>query len=160
VVLHIAASDVQTWLESTKLPIASVDPNLETDVAAEVLGRLSSTYSKYVPTWTDSTNTPQVVKQVIAMYYAGWMYDRAFSEVETGEGNSSYGALLRRWASNLLQDIIRGAVSIVEIQPNVPAVAPISYPTDVSSTWEAWQANTDCNDKSLGPAKFGMDMRF
>jgi hypothetical protein len=160
VVAHIVTSDVQTWLESTKLSISTIEPNLEATVSAEVLGRLTETYSQFVPLWVDSTSTPQIVKQIIAMYYASWIFDRAYSEVVTNESQVSYGATLRGWATALMASVITGSVAIAEIEPNQPAVAPIFYPTDASSTWDAWRANTDCNDNSLGPAKFGMGKVF
>ncbi len=159
-VAHITTSDVQTWLETTKLTIASIEVNLEASVSSEVIGRLAETYIQFTPLWIDSTSTPQVVKQVIAMYYASWLFDRAYSEVVTNESQVSYGATLRLWATTLLADISRGAVAIAEIAPNQPAIAPKFYPTDTSSTWDAWNANTDLNDNSLGPAKFGMGQVF
>jgi hypothetical protein len=160
VTAHITTSDVQAWLESTKLSVTTIEAVLEADASTEVLGRLDSTYGMYVPLWIDSTSTPQIVRQVIAMYYASWIYDRSYSEVETNEASVSYGAVLRAWAMTLLNDIIRGAVSIVEIEPSSPATAPVFYPTDASSTEDAWRWNTDEDDNSLGPAKFGMGKVF
>lgn len=157
---HITTSQVQTWLESTKLTITSLDAGLEAQVSGEVLGRLTETYAQYVPLWVDSSTTPEVVQQVIAMMYAGWAYDRAYAEVVSQTPGPSYGVTLRTWAVALMNDIIRGGVSIAEIEPNQPAVAPVFYPTDVSSTWEAVRANSDCNDQSLGPAKFTIDKVF
>lgn len=156
---HINASDAQAWVESTKLPINTIDNNLEQQVAAEVLGNLTETYGEFVPSWTDATNTPQIVRQVIAMIYTSWVYDRAYSEVETAGPNTSYGAVLRTWAEALLQNIIRGSVSIAEITPNEPAVAPVFYPNDASDALDprfyAW-----CGDESVGPAKFTIDKVF
>lgn len=156
---HITTSDVQSWLETTKLSVSTIEPNLEAQVSAEVLGKLGQTFSANVPLWVDSTTTPQIVRQVIAMYYASWIYDRAFSEVETNEAVTSYGAVLRTWATSLLNSIITGSVEILDSPANA-ATGPIFYPTDTSSTWEAWRINTDCNDNSLGPAKFGMGKVF
>lgn len=155
---HFTATQVQTWLESTKLNVTSIEVGLEAQVAGEVLGRLTQTYAQYVPAWIDATTTPEVVQQVMSMQYAGWMYDRAYSEA--GETTATYGKTLRGWSTNLLNDILKGSVAIVEIAPNKPAVAPVFYPTDVSSTNEALWANTDCNDQSLGPAKFTVDKVF
>jgi hypothetical protein len=158
-VAHINASDAQAWVEATKLPISTIDTNLEQQVANEVLGNLTETYGEFVPTWTDATNTPLIVRQVIAMIYTSWVYDRAYSEVETSGQNSSYGATLRRWAETLLQNIIRGSVSIAEISPDEPAVAPVFYPNDASDAIPAW-ATSWCHDESVGPAKFTIDKVF
>lgn len=157
---HITTTQVQTWLESTKLTVASIDAGLEAQVANEVLGRLTQTYSQFVSNWVDATSTPVVVQQVMAMMYAGWFYDRAYSEVISDGRSASYGATLKNWALSLLTDIIRGSVSITEIEPNQPAVAPAFYPNDVSSTSLAVLVNTDCDDQSLGPAKFTVDKVF
>lgn len=156
---HITTTQVQTWLESTKLTVTSLDAGLEAQVSSEVLGRLTETYAAYVPLWVDATTTPAVVQQTIAMMYAGWLYDRAYSEVIPSNA-TSYGMTLRTWAMTLRNDIISGAVAIAEIEPNQPATAPVFYPTDTSSTEDAWRINTDCNNLSLGPAKFGMGKVF
>lgn len=157
---HITTSQVQTWLESTKLNVATLDAGLEAQVSSEILGRLTETYSAYTSSWVDATTTPVIVQKAMAMMYAGWIFDRTYAEVVSQESGNSYGKTLRSWANVLLSDIIRGAVSIAEIEPNQPAVAPTFYPTDTSSTWDAWRTNTDCNDLSLGPAKFGMGQVF
>jgi hypothetical protein len=157
---HITASQVQAWFETTKLTITSLDTNLEAEVSTEVLGYLTETYAEYVPAWIDASSTPAVVQKVIAMMYAGWAYDRAYSEVISETPGTSYGLTLRTWATALLTDIIRGAVAIAEIEPNQPAVAPVFYPNDASSTYDAVRTNCDPNDISLGPEKFGVSKVF
>ena len=157
---HITIAQVQSWFETTKLSVTSLDAGLEAQVSGEILGRLTETYAQFVPLWIDATTTPEVVQQVISMMYAGWVYDRQYSEVVSDQRAASYGLTLRTWATALLADIINGSVAIAEIAPNQPAVAPEFYPTDTSSTWDAWRMNTDCNDLSLGPAKFGMGQVF
>jgi hypothetical protein len=147
-------------LETTKLSISSIEPTLELDVSSEVLGRLGETFYAYVPLWIDNTTTPALVKQIMAMYYASWVYDRSFAEVETNESQVSYGATLRAWASKLLTDMISGGVTVAEILPGGPNSSIVFYPTDASSTTDALQANTDTDDNSLGPAVFGMSKVF
>jgi hypothetical protein len=160
VAAHITTSQVQVWLEPTKLAVTTLDTGLEQQVASEVLGRLTQTYTAYVPLWVDAATTPAIVQQVIAMIYAGWLFDRSYSEVVSQESGTSYGLTLRNWGYGLLNDIIRGSVSIAEIEPNQPAVAPVFYPTDQSSTEDAVRNNTDCNDISLGPNFFGTSKVF
>lgn len=157
---HMSVGEVQSWLESTKATLTAIDAPTEAQIAGEVLGRLALTFGDKVPSWIDQTNTPQIVRQIISMFYAGWFYDSRYAEVETGESNTSYGATLRRWALKLLQDVIDGLVVLVEVGPDATTGTPVFYPTDQSSTWDAWRANTDCNDLSLGPAKFGMGQVF
>lgn len=161
---HILVSDAQAWLESTKANLTSLDPALENTISNNVLGRLADTYSDPtfgVPTWTDNTNTPALVKQAIAMLYAGWYFDRQYSEVVAAEG-TSYGLVLRNYAETLIVGIINSSIELVEISPNMPATAPggAMYPNDVSSTTAALQANTDRDNTSLGPPMFGVQKVF
>lgn len=159
---HILVSDAQAWLEGTKINLSSLDPALENFVANDVLARVADTYSDPsfgVPTWTDYNSTPELVKQCIAMMYAGWYYDRQYSEMVAAEG-TSYGVVLRTYAETLIDGIISGSVELVEILPNMPETAPTFYPTDISSTTDALMTNTNHDDNSLGPAKFGMSKVF
>lgn len=130
------------------------------------MGKLAETYgdpSFGVPTWVDQNTTPELVKQVIAMTYAGWFYDRQYSEVLATQGNS-YGLILRQNADTILQGIISSSIQLVEILPNLPTTAPVFYPTDASSTTEAKITNAqgggDPDDLSLGPAYFGTNKTF
>jgi hypothetical protein len=159
---HIVVSDAQTWLENTKANLASLDLNLEAQISNNVLSRLASTYNDPtfgVPTWIDSSTTPQLVKQIIAMFYAGWFYDRQYSEMVAAEG-PSYGTVLRTYAESLIEGLNAGTIELVEIQPNEPDVAPVFYPTDVSSTKQAFWENKDPDNTSMGPAKFSMGHNF
>ena len=157
---HITATQVQAWLESTKLTVTTIDPSLETQVSTEILGKLAQTLSAYTPLWVDTSTTPEVVQQCIAMTYAGWIFDRAYSEVVSQSTTASYGAQLRAWAMTLLNDIITGGVFINEIAPNSAAAEPAYYPNDASSTSDALANNTDVDDNSLGPAMFGVSKVF
>jgi len=159
---HIVLADAQAWLENTKANLVTLDLNLESQVSGDVLGRLSDTYSSPtfgVPTWIDNTTTPVLVKQCIAMLYAGWFYDRQFSEMVAAEG-PSYGTVLRNYAETLIEGIISGSIILVEIEPNEPDVAPVFYPTDRSSTTQALLTNTDRDNTSLGPPLFGVQHVF
>lgn len=93
------------------------------------------------------------------MTYAGWFYDRQYSEVLAAEGNS-YGLILRQKADTIIQGIVSSSIQIVEVLPNLPTTAPVFYPTDVSSTIQARDNNTDPNDLSLGPAAFATGKTF
>jgi hypothetical protein len=159
---HILVSDAQAWLENTKISLTSLDPALENFVSNDILARIADTYDSPtfgVPTWVDNNTTPELVKQCIAMMYAGWYYDRQYSEMVAAEG-TSYGTVLRVYAETLIDGIISGSVELVEILPNMPETAPTYYPTDISSTSEALWTNTNRDDNSLGPAKFGMSKVF
>lgn len=93
------------------------------------------------------------------MIYAGWFYDRQYSEVLATQGNS-YGLVLRTSAETILAGIISSSIQLVELLPNLPTTAPVFYPTDNSSTTEAQMANKNPDDMSIGPAYFGTHKVF
>lgn len=159
---HIVLADAQTWLEGTKAHLTALDPNLETQISNDVLARCSTTFPDLVSTWVDNNTTPALVKMVIAMNYAGWFYDRQFSEMITSSP-TTWGMVLRANAETILDGIISGSVVLPEViaaGSSDPQTDPIFYPTDVSSTTQALEDNTDPDDNSLGPAAFGMQKVF
>jgi hypothetical protein len=150
-VAHIVESDVQAWLEESKLTIGTLDVTLEQQIATEVLGRLV-TAAYDVTGWTDPTNTPKLVKKIIAMFYAGWFYDKMYSE--TADTNQ-YAQRLKRAAETLLQGIIAGMTDIEEVPGLTQLGNPVFFPTDASSA-----LHYDEYDVGDGPAAFGMGARF
>ena len=156
---HVLLSDINAWLEPTKMRVTSIDVSLEQQCSDSVLSRLAQTYDNPnwgVPVWVDQNTTPRLVKSAIAMTYAGWAYDRQYSEMVAAEGNS-YGVMLRQEADILCAGIADSSILLIDLPPqDTPAVAPVFYPTDASSTTDAQMANTDPDDHSIGPAAFGM----
>lgn len=148
---HITEEDAQAWLEETKLEIGSLDAAMESQIASEVLGRIS-TAGYDVSGWTDSATTPALVKKVISMYYGGWFYDKVYSETDD---TNSYATRLKRAAATLLRGIVEGSIDLVEVEGPPAQGAPVFFPTDASS---ALRPNEyDIGD---GPAAFGMGARF
>lgn len=157
---HITVADAQVWLEGTKAHLTSLDTGLETQISTLVLGRLADTFAATVTsTWVDNNTTPEIVKQVIAMMYAGWYYDRQYSEMVAAEG-TSYGMVLREYAETLIEGLISGSIILVEVPPGQPETLPEFYPNDASSTSDALLNNTNPDDISLGPAIFGTQKVF
>lgn len=149
---HITLAEVQAWLERTKLTLTSLDDSMEAQVASKVLARVASAYPTQVSSWVDYLTTPTLLRSIMAMQYAGWFYDRQYSE---NPEDNSYADRLRAEAESLLVGIIDGTVDVPEV-PGLPEITnPEFYPTDASSaarpTWE---------DPSLGPAKFSMGKIF
>lgn len=148
---HITEDDAQAWLEESKLEVGTLDAVMESQIASEVLGRIS-TAAYDVTGWTDSTTTPILVKKVIAMLYAGWFYDKVYSE--TSDTND-YALRLKAWAETLIMGIIGGATDIGEV-PGVSSLGdPIFFPTDASSARSSNEFET-----GDGPASFSMGTRF
>jgi hypothetical protein len=161
--VHITVDDAQSFLEGTKARLSSLEPTLENEQSTYVLGRLAGTFDSTttgVPTWTNETNTPELVKLIIAMFYAGWYYDRQYSEVISEERTRSYGMMLRQQAETMLEGILTGAIELVEVPGGTTVTGPAFYPTDASSTTQAKLDNTDPDNKSLGPPMFSVGMNF
>jgi hypothetical protein len=149
---HITLKEAQAWLEQTKLSLPQLDTDLEAQIVASVFGRLVTVYPDNVPLWIDATSTPSIVRQVIAMYFAGWFYDRQYSE--TADSND-YANRLRRMADNLLDGLVEGSIDIIEVPGMPPASEPEFFPTDVSSAnWPTDQYPSD------GPPRFTMGQIF
>jgi hypothetical protein len=145
---NISVADAQAWAELTKLTLSALDADLEAQVSTQVLSRIAQAYD--VSGWTTTSNTPKLVKNIIAMTYVSWLYSRQYSEDETG--SNEYAIRLLAYAETLILGIISGANDLDETPEQVgPTTVPLFYPTDASS---ALEPSTD--DPSLGPAKFTM----
>jgi hypothetical protein len=147
---RINAADAQAWAEATKLPFASLDPGLIAQIEAQLIGKFSTAFD--TSTWVDTTNTPELVKSVIAMTYVSWYYNRTYSEDQ--ENLNDYAVWLLGQANALMMGIIDGSIILPGVV--VPSVGtPAFYPNDASSalcpTFE---------DPSLGDSSFSMGQRF
>ena len=152
---RILVEDAQAWVEGTKFtipdPLPSTDANLLGQIEAEVIGRVSSAYADEYPTWTDSTNTPALVKVAIAKMFVAWMYRKQYSE-DLGEEDAAYAAKLEMNAESIISGLTDGTI---DIPGGGTDIGPIFYPTDASSAMVPTH-----DDPSLGPAKFSMGMVF
>jgi hypothetical protein len=149
---NIIVEEAQVWCERTKLDLgSSLDGGLEGQVASTVLARLGSTYN--TSTWTTTLTTPPVVKTIIAMFYAAWMYNKRYSD--DNDDTNAYADKLMEMAEAMLVNLLDGTTEIPGVDPTVDSGAPAFYPTDASSaecpTWD---------DQSLGPAAFSMQTKF
>lgn len=149
---NIVVGEAQVWCERTKLDLGSqLDGELEVQIASHVVARIATVYD--TSSWTTSTSTPQIVKTIIAMSYAAWMYDRLYSD--DNDDTNAYADKLRATADAMLANILDGTTEIPGIDPTSDSGAPSFYPTDGSS---ALEPTTD--DPSLGPARFSMGTIF
>lgn len=148
---NVTESEVQAWLEESKLEVGTLDEEMESQISSEVLGRLASATYDTVG-WTDSASTPKLVKKIISMLYAGWFYDREYSE--TADTND-YALRLKAAAEMLMLGIIAGTTDIGEIPGTSTHNELVFFPTDASS------ANA-YNESEVGdgPAAFSMGTRF
>lgn len=145
---YISVPEAQAWLESTKLTIAELDTDLADSVTIEILARLAGSF--VTTSWTDITNTPNLVRKIIAMEYAAWYVNRAYSN---DEGLSVYAGRLLRMAQDLIDGLIGGAIILTDDTNPVDAANSTAqfYPTDASSLLVPTS-----DDMSLGGPVFTM----
>jgi hypothetical protein len=147
---RITVEEVRGWVEVSKLNVQDLDLNFLPQLETEILAKLGTVYD--TTTWIDPGTTPDLVRVIITKLYAGWIYDRAYSENQA-ESNP-YAAMLKENAGMLIAGLIDGTIEI----PGVPATSnpgPSFYPNDASSALEATY-----DDPSLGPARFSMGRVF
>lgn len=148
---RITVDDVRGWVESSKLNITALDLNFLPQIETEVLARLGTVYDTVG--WVDSTSTPSLVKVIITKMYAGWLYDKYYSENQAER--NEYAQMLKDNAELLMTGLLDGTIEI----PGTPATTnqgPSFYPNDISSA----RTPGEDGDWSLGPAKFSMGQIF
>ena len=153
---HILVSDVQQWLEPTKLTITTVEPSLEATAFEYVASSLSSRYDP--AGWLDTLTTPKLVKSVESMWYAGMLYKRQYSE-NTDE--SGYGTYLLTYVATLVTAISTGQADIVDISTiRAPWSYPVFWPDDDSTLIADPKVGGDPTDPLGAPRAFTMGQVF
>jgi len=147
---RVEKADVQAWVERTKLTVEALDDAMLSQLEAQVMGQLGGSFD--TSGWTSPTNTPVLVKSVIAIKYASWLYNRAYSEDQ--ESLNDYALWLLAQANDLLAGILSGSI-ILEGVPTSTTDGPSFYPNDASSA-----LCPTFDDPSLGGPKFSMGGRF
>lgn len=148
---RIVAQDAKGWAEPTKMVVAQLDEDLLSALETEILTRLNAVYN--TSAWTNDTNTPAIVKVVIAKMYVSWKYKQSFAE-DLDQGNR-YAYELEDNAKAILEGLLDGTIDIPGETPINESGQPAFYPTDASSA----MCPTDY-DSSLGPAHFSMGRVF
>lgn len=145
---HISIEEANAWADKVKLNFGNLDTELEASQSVQVLARVSQIYD--ISSWVDSITTPSLIRKIIAMMYTGWFFQRTYSE---DEDVSTYGMMLIAQAETLMQGIIDGSITLVDIPPGTDLLSssPVFYPNDASSALDPTTL-----DHSLGPEKFSM----
>lgn len=145
---YLTEPDVQTWLETTKLDIVTVEDGLDSAAYLRVASALSDRYD--ISSWLDAASTPELVRQVMAMYYAAWYYRRTYSE-DTDE-SPTYADWLEGLADTLLAGLADGSVDIPGLTPITEDEGePDFYPRDI---------NYDTHGNRVDDAVFQMSQVF
>jgi len=147
---RVELDDVKAWVEDSKLNPQALDNDLLNQLEEEIFGRIQAVYD--VSVWTDPSTTPLLIKVIIAKTYAGWLYDKFYSENQ-GVPNQ-YSQLVKANAEMLIMGILDGTIVVPGVTP-VNDPGPAFYPNDASSAQKPTH-----DDPSLGPAKFSMGRMF
>lgn len=130
---YVTVDEVQSWVEPTKLRFDHDDelPE-EANASTYVLARLATVFD--TSNWTDNTDTPQLVRKVIAMLVAAWRYNRIYSESDLEAGNP-YANKLEQMANDILTGLVNGSMVLTDETISGPGVEGTLafYPTDASS---------------------------
>lgn len=148
--VRITVEEVRGWVEVTKLNIQDLDLNFLPQLETEILARIGTVYD--TTTWVDPASTPGLIRVIITKLYAGWVYDRAYSENQAD--SNPYAAMLKENAGMLIQGLIDGTIELPGVTPTSNP-DPSFYPNDASSALEPTS-----DDPSLGPARFSMGRVF
>lgn len=109
----IMPQEINAYLPKDKWQVdtsgAFSETELEKNATSRTLGALSGVYP--VDDWR-AGEAPKLVRQVIAMHMAAWIYARQFSE-DTADVNSHASWLLRQ-AESVLSGILTGAITLEE----------------------------------------------
>ncbi len=135
---NVTLAEVQAWLEKTKLTIPQFDPQLEITASNVAIGTLADVYD--VVGWVDEGSTPELVRNVIAMFIAAWTYNRQYSE-EAPDG-SGYAQWLEAKAYALLAAIKAGEIDLAEIPGVAASSGSISFlPNDATGSAEVYDGS-------------------
>jgi hypothetical protein len=142
---RIDEDDARAWAEAIKLPVVTLDANLEDSTSTVALAKLAVAFD--TSTWISPVTTPEIVRSIIAMQYVSVLIQRAYA---TDEDVNDYALWLYGNAESLIMGLIAGSLSIdPEVPTQVDPSTPLYYPTDASSAQEP-----TADDPSLGGPVF------
>lgn len=145
---YITVADAQAWAESTKLTMSDLDTDLLASVSTVILAKVAGRFD--TTSWIDTTNTPSLIRKIIAMEYTAWYINRAYS---SDEGLSVYARRLMAMVLDLIAGLLDGGIILTDDTNPADALGGTAqfYPTDSSSL-----AVATVDDMSLGGPVFTM----
>jgi hypothetical protein len=147
----VSPAEVQQWLHISRIVVTGQEDGFaEQDETARALvyGALGARYD--TAQWTDSDHTPVLVRQVMSMLVAAWLYKKTFAE-STSTSSSNYGVRLQNDANSLLDQLLSREVLLIDAPDGseLTSGAIAFFPTDVQEF-----------DEMGNETKFGMGMIF
>ncbi len=124
--MYLTTQSVLAWSNGDKVTwAATVDANLDSQIASQVLAKAARAFD--ISGWYDSSTTPKLILSIIAMHYVGRKFQEMYGEDSL---NSDYGTALITDANNMLENLIRGDLILLDedLIPTVSsAVGSISF---------------------------------
>lgn len=138
--VHVDVTEVQQWIQDDRLQVTDVDPVLESSAFSRTVSVLALRYD--TSTWTDATNTPDLIRSVVSMLMAAYIINRSHAEV-TGDVDS-YGVHLESSALELLGALADGSILVEDdVVSEYSTGQAAVWPTDAATTIaeeEGWDA--------------------
>lgn len=128
----IDVSDVQPWLEESKLRLDHNDPLSEEPFISEKVRSRLAGCGLTVSTWVDRDSTPILIRGIIGMLVAAQRYNAVYSESEESAGNP-YANKLQERGMMLIDGICAGSVDLLDVDDDPASTGSGSvdfYPTD------------------------------
>lgn len=128
----IDVSDVQPWLEKSKLRLDHDDALEEEPFISEKLRSRLAGCGFDVAGWIDKDSTPVLVRGIIGMLVAAQRYNAVYSETDEESGNP-YANKLQERADMLVEGICAGSIDLLDVDddPASSGSGSVSfYPTD------------------------------
>jgi len=158
--IELVQADVQAYLHNTKYRLGKLEDELTSFSVNYITGKVRSKYD--ISGWTDATNTPPLILNLMNIWYAN-LYLRLKSSEE--DGFTKYADFLVGLVNDQCQAIVDGDVSLEGqlTDPNSAVGAePEFFPTNAATT--IWQEdhNADGSSGAVGAATqaFTMQMEF
>ena len=117
---------VNAWTDKDRLNLTALDSNLESQIASQVIAQASQAFD--TSTWVSEATTPTLIKSVMAMMYAGRIYQNR--NIDSVDDLTFYGSKLIQDANTLLENIISGLIVLKDASTGV--VVPMASPAQIS----------------------------
>lgn len=146
----ITDSEVQGWLDESKIQVASGDYDELEDVARTQVFAALAGLDVDTTTWITAEATPELIRKIVAMLTAAWLYARLYSE--DVEGTPRYTVWLESKALSLVASVIAGDIDIEGSSGTIDNT-PLFYPNDSSTLLE--YTNEPDSDYTTGAFQMG-----
>jgi hypothetical protein len=148
----VQLSEVQQWLEGTKLTLGALDADLTDTAQVQVLSALQAIFDTSL--WIGPTETPALVRKIISLYIAGWTYARQYSEA-TAENKNVYASWLCQRADVLLAGLVAGTLTLAEDPDAGASNEPSFWPNDTTGSSQQY----DGAGEAIG-GQYDQDIKF